>query len=255
MWYNISMKMRVISLLAVVLFFGHETIFAQNLSLFNYDGANKVLPNCKLRKEFNYFMNQWTTNEVCDPQVIEVKRSTISPYYAKQNSRTLDTGNSGNIYLGNTRNSFGYDAPAPQVTYYRGPALSNTGYSANTWNGYGSASNYLLGSFGGGIGSYGYYNNYYPNSLYSYLPSSSGYGYYDYDDYGYDTYDTYGYADDGYSYDWYSDSSVPLVYDGDTIYDSWTGNSATYCEDCSFSDLVDMAGGWGNVDYFGNIFE
>jgi hypothetical protein len=48
---------------------------------------------------------------------------------------------------------------------------NNNSYSVNNWNGYGSASNYLLGSFGGGIGSYGYYSNYFPASIYTYYPS------------------------------------------------------------------------------------
>jgi hypothetical protein len=123
---------------------------------------------CYLQKEYNYFMNQWTTNEVCKPKFVEVpvKEESVNNNY-----------NVSNSYLY-------YDERPPQVTYYNGPsldALHTAKSSGNSWGGFGSASNYLLGSFGGG-----HYNSYAaptyiaPTTYYSsWFPSYSNYGYFD----------------------------------------------------------------------------
>lgn len=147
---------------------------AQNLTLFGATLDNKIMPNCYLRKEYNYFMNQWTTNEICNPRILEVAPRNIP----------LNNSNAGierNIYLGPTTANVYNNVNTPFVNgnlgnntfNYRGFYTGNNNrFSPNTWNGFGSASNYLLGSFGGGIGSNGYFNNYYPNSVFSYLPTS-----------------------------------------------------------------------------------
>ena len=61
--------MRVKTLSIAVLPFAYFAIFvggaqahAANFSLFDYNVGNKVVPNCNLQKEYNYFMNQWMTN-------------------------------------------------------------------------------------------------------------------------------------------------------------------------------------------------
>lgn len=162
---------------------------AANLSLFDYDRANKIVPNCSLRKEYNYFMNQWTTNEVCNPTVLDVPKIS----YGNTNKNTQYSGgyDTGGYYVTNIPNS--YTAPAANYNgFYTG---NNSGSGYNNWNGYGNSSNYLLSSFGGGYT--GYSNNYltspyysygsyyYPNSVAYYTPTiyNSGYsyssGYYD----------------------------------------------------------------------------
>jgi hypothetical protein len=105
-------------------------------------------------------------------------------------NRNTNASAEGNIYLG-TSPSYVQKTGVTYVNntngFYTG---NNNGTSINTWNGYGNATNYLLGSFGGGIGYNGYYNNYYPNSVYWYTPSvwtkyfDPGY----YTDYSYDYY-------------------------------------------------------------------
>lgn len=175
---------------------------------------------CYLQKEYNYFMNQWTTNEVCRPKFIEepVPQKIASPY--------TTTGSTDNIYLGP---SYSNSYSAPATTYYTGPSLDavHTARSTgNSWNGYGNVANYLLGSFGGGIGSYGYYNNYYPNSVFTYTPTS------------YFSNDSW-YSPSSYFYsDSYTYSTGSL--DGNstvTTYDNYLDNSWTYCADCSYAQL------------------
>jgi hypothetical protein len=182
---------------------------------------------CYLQKEYNYFMNQWTTNEVCRPNFVEVpvQEKTASPY------STLN--NTDNVFLGPSYSN-SYVAP---TTYYTGPTVSNTyrgfytgnnqGSLWNSWNGYGSASNYLLSSFGGGIGSYGYYNNYYPSSVFTYTPTSYSYSVPNYyytnyqDDYDYNFGVGFGYYTGLYAQG-YSDDKINYMAGEDfgiTIYE------------------------------------
>ena len=198
-------------------------VSAANLSLFDYDRANKIVPNCSLRKEYNYFMNQWTTNEVCNPTVLDVPKIS----YGNTNKNTQYSGgyDTGGYYVANIPNS--YTAPAANYNgFYTG---NNSGSGYNNWNGYGNSSNYLLSSFGGGYTGYSdnyltspyysYGSYYYPNSVAYYTPTiyNSGYsyssGYYDTNYYktgnSYASYDNGGYGsvsyDNGgygsYSYD------------------------------------------------------
>ena len=183
----------------VLVISGFLVVSGLNLGVAEAYVSNKYVNKggCYLQKEYNYFMNQWTTNEVCRPKFTEepVQQKIASPY--------TTTGSTDNIYLGPSYSN-SYTAP---VTYYTGPSLDaihTARSSGNSWNGYGNSANYLLGSFGGGIGSYGYYNNYYPNSVFTYTPTSysaynSWYGNYNspsYSDYSYSNYDAYDYAED-----------------------------------------------------------
>ena len=168
----------------------------------------------------------------------------------------MNIGNSnasieGNVFLGNSPYTYSAPSYSAPVNYgfnsgsysgfYTG---NNNGYSYNNWNGYGNSANYLLSSFGGGygsgsIGSYGYYNNYYPNSVFAYTPTS------------YDAYDSwygggsgsnYGYENDLY----FSEGSLNGKYTS-TIED-YSGNfGSTYCANCTFDEL---GAGLESDDYF-----
>jgi hypothetical protein len=216
---------------------------AANLSLFDYDRANKIVPNCSLRKEYNYFMNQWTTNEVCNPTVLDVPKIS----YGNTNKTTQYSGgyDTGGYYVTNIPNS--YTAPAANYNgFYTG---NNNGNSYNNWNGYGNSSNYLLSSFGGGYT--GYSNNYltspyysygsyyYPNSVAYYTPTiyNSGYSYSSgyYDDTYYKTGNYYPSYDNRYSS--YYDSS-PVSYSGYS--DSSSANYSGY-NDSSYGGYSDSS--------------
>jgi hypothetical protein len=177
-----------------------EALPGDNLTLFGDTMDNKVDGRCYLRKEYNYFMNQWTTNEVCNPKVSLVESPKV-PKAVNQVTNVID-----NQYLGyvNTYSVPTYYSGGTANTYRGFYTGNNNTYSYNNWNGYGNAANYLLGSFGGGISSYGYYNNYYPNSVYTYYPSSySGYysGYYpDNSSYGYSDWTAQDYEDYAYGF-------------------------------------------------------
>lgn len=155
---------------------------AVNLTLFGDTLDNVVTGNCYLRKEYNYFMNQWTTNEVCNPRITEAAPRSIA-LSAGPARDVVD-----NIYLGSIPNTrpVSYSQPAyyggTTANNYRGYYANNpSAYTSNSWNGYGSAANYLLGSFGGGYGGNTYgsltspYYNYgsysYPNSVSYYTPT------------------------------------------------------------------------------------
>lgn len=175
---------------------GFLVVTGVNMDVTEAYRSNKYVDKggCYLQKEYNYFMNQWTTNEVCKPKFVEVpvEEKIASPYST--------SGNTDNIYMGPSYSN-SYTAP---VTYYKGPSLDaiHTANSrGNSWGGYGSASNYLLGSFGGGTSRTGYSNGYYPSAVSAYYPSYSGYGNYGYVDQGYWDWGLgYGYGyDDGIS--------------------------------------------------------
>ncbi len=164
-----KMSKQFLSLYITTTFLAIGVANADNFSLFNYDRANLVVPNCQLRAEYNYFMNQWTTNDVCSPKVYDVPKQGYNATAASQNAAAT-----GNIYLGNI--------PNPTPSYYSYfPSWSGFTNTVNNWNGYGNNVNYLLGSFGGGyFGDTGgsltssnyYYGNYsYPNTVSYYTPT------------------------------------------------------------------------------------
>lgn len=173
-----------------IFIFSTENANAQVPSLFGNTTYNKTIPNCSLRKEYNYFMNQWTTNEVCNPTVLVLESAPKQVANYNQNV-------TGNYYTASIPN-YSYN----KVSYT--PSYSGY-YTNNSGTGY-SASGYLLSSFGG----YSYPGV--TNSLYYYTPSLSGAtynwgnGYYNkyYDFYGDYDYGYYGSTGGGgykYSYD------------------------------------------------------
>lgn len=197
-----------------------------NLSLAQAYVSNKYVDKggCYLQKEYNYFMNQWTTNEVCRPKFIEepVPQKVASPYST--------TGSTDNVYLGP---SYSNSYSAPATTYYTGPSLDaiHTARSTgNSWNGYGNSANYLLGSFGVG--------GYYPSAISTYYPSYYNYGYMD-----------YGYSNWGYGSSWYPGE---YIYEGgNQYYEPYNDTTWNYCGDCSVGDMIDLSGGIGNVTEIG----
>jgi hypothetical protein len=190
------------------------------------DAATQIIPNCYLRKEYNYPLNQWTTNEVCNTQFKDVPDQ--DNYVSSQNKNAQGTIYLGKVNYGNNNQK--------QVGYY----------TNNTTKNYGSAQNYLLSSFGKGtyyngapyyagayytypyrVGTYGYNNTYgyggYTDAVDYYL-GGSGYSYDDgyYNDY---TYDDYSY--DNYFYDESPSWDVSNEWPGDepvsagAIADAW----------------------------------
>lgn len=149
-------------------FFG---VVGANFGLASAYTSNQYIDQggCYLQKEYNYFMNQWTTNEICKPKFKEVpagSRQVSTRQKTQQNNSVVQQQPQvvRNAPVQNTRpvaNNYvytqpTYSAPAVPVSYFVGPGIGNrNSYTANNWNGYGSAANYLLGSFGGGTNSSG----------------------------------------------------------------------------------------------------
>lgn len=252
-------------------FFG---VVGANFGLASAYTSNQYIDQggCYLQKEYNYFMNQWTTNEICKPKFKEVpagSRRGVTTQQAQQNNRVAQQQPQivRNAPVQNTRpvaNNYVYTqptysapvaaAPAVPVSYFVGPGIGNrNSYTANNWNGYGSAANYLLGSFGGGtnssggsyLSSYGYADTiatYYSDvveGVVDYVDEYVG-DYFDYGYYGVDVTDN-GYFVDGDGYDYVADNGI----------DGYVYNSGFTYEDMGESYIHDNGDltVWANNSY------
>ncbi len=196
----------------------------------------KFVPNCQLRREYNDYTFQWTTNEVCYPSNVEVNQysntSKLASNYGSYNTSNSYNNNSVNnsiinsglIFTNNVSNSnnsyVNYTTPkaSPSINYV--PARNTSAVS--NYRGYYANNPYTTGSGSG----------YYTDSIYYYTPTIYDYDY-GYDRYSYNLGSVYGYDDeDDYPYYGNSiyDNAVESYYNsyGDSYFDEPSYANETY---------------------------
>jgi hypothetical protein len=234
---------------------------AQSFSLFNNTLKTANLSTCYLRAEENQFTKQVTYNEVCNPRFVDYdskgSQNVLNNFYQPQFNQPQVAPYYQTSYSYVQPVNYGYPNTINNNSYYNNSAYGG-GYSPNTWNGYGNASNYLLSSFGGGYGgdsgssllnnnfNYGSYG--YPNSVGHYTPSIYD-RYYGYERQGIPQYGdgsgyNYGNSEPYFDPYNYGDFNSARITESGTFNDNeyWTAtdmynNSATICPNCSPYEL------------------
>lgn len=110
---------------------------AAPLSLFNNTTANRVVPNCYTRPDYNVILNTTTYNEVCNPKVYEVDTA---------NGQVLNSSNGGYYTSGSfVIPQMNYSTQSSYIYSYTQPVVYGVGGGNGFYNNYNAVDFYQSG--------------------------------------------------------------------------------------------------------------